>query len=274
VYLSVLPHLLRPLGRLILHREFQRARRILLVANATTAVSKQYLEWAQRLRITPGKCDRVFHLGYRMPASAQLAIARTRSVEFLKKFNLPQDRLKVTFLGQFAASYDIDTIVRAAGILHTSDSNLHFVLAGAGDKFERIGKSARNISSLTLTGWLEHLDTLTLLQQSQIGLAAYSATAPQSLPYKPFEYMAFGLPIITSLGGELRDIVEGQGIGRYYKAGDARSLAFEIQQMAAIPQRRLEAGRRARELYVKLYDTDQITRDLIAHLEKIAAVPC
>jgi glycosyltransferase involved in cell wall biosynthesis len=269
VYVSVLPRALRPLGRAILRREFTRGRDILRGATAVTAVSRQYLDWAHALRGGQGSRDRVFHLGYGLPPQSLLESARTRAEEFLDRLQLPRDKPLVTFLGQFAASYDVETVVEAARILESAGPDVHFVLAGAGDKFAQVQQSTRGLRSVTLTGWLEYQDTIALLQQSHIGLAAYARRAPQSLPYKPFEYMAFGLPIISSLDGELRTIIESYGIGAYYQAGDPHSLADAIRQLALDQPRREQAGRAARNLYDRQFNAERLTDSLIAHLESL-----
>ncbi|MEO7798853.1 MAG: glycosyltransferase family 4 protein [Opitutaceae bacterium] len=270
VYVSVLPRALRFVGRAALHSEFARTRRILRGAQAITAVSQEYLAWARKLRDAPGPNDGVFHLGYPLPDESVLASARARAPEFLARFAIPADRILATFLGQFAASYDIDTLIDAARKLDGSPSNVHFVLAGNGDKFARAQRRARGIRSLTLTGWLERNDTITLLQQSHIGLAAYSRRAPQSLPYKPFEYMAHGLPIVCSLRGELKALITDHAVGRYYVAGDANSLAEAIQRLAGDANCRGKAGLQARALFNRQFDASAITERLIAHLNRLA----
>jgi len=269
VHVTLLPRLLRPFGRWVLSREFKRAQRIFQASTAVTAVSRQYLDWGCALRGEHRGYDQVFHLGYRLPPPALLESAKRRATEFRQRFRIPHDRILTTFVGQFAASYDVDTIIQAARLLESGKNHTHFVLAGAGDKFARIKKSTQGMTTVTLTGWLESQDTITLLQQSHMGLAAYSRSAPQSLPYKPFEYMAFGLPIINSLLGELREIIKNHGIGEYYEAGDAHSLAAAVDAFAQSPKMREQAGRRARELYVQQFDGELIANRLITHLERV-----
>lgn len=271
VYTSVLPRLLRPVARALLWREFSRARRVFQSAATLTAVSKQYLDWARRIRRIPGRGDRVFHLGYRLPDQTLLEAARKRVPEFMARFQLEENRLLLTFLGQFGASYDLDTVVRAAEMISREPLPVRFVLAGAGDKLERVRRKARRLRSVTLTGWLEYMDTIALLHRSDVGLAAYSSRAMQSLPYKPFEYMAFGLPVISSLRGEMRDLVERCGIGLAYRPGDPRSLAEAVRALSD-RARREAAGQASRRLFDARFDAEKITLHLVDHLAKLANV--
>jgi len=271
VYLAVLPSALRPIGRLVLNREFARARRIFLAARAITAVSKRYLEWAVHVRGTPAsRADEVYYLGYRLPSREMLDAAEQNTNSFESKHRLPNDRPRATFLGQFASSYDVETIAHAARLLKAAKTNVHLILAGKGDKFSRVSKVAEGLDNITLTGWLEYRDSLTLLQRSDFGLAAYSRRATQSLPYKPFEYMAYGLPIISSLDGELKEILQANGLGITYRAGDPRSLADAITQMAGSTESGQSPRRKAYEIFMRDYDGEVIADRMIKYLEGVA----
>lgn len=271
VYVSAFPRPLRWFGRLLLRNEFQRTREMFWKADGLTAVSSQYMEWAQRICHSPGRNDQVFPLGYRLPIESVLDAAKANATALMAQWRLPADRTLVTFLGQFGASYDIEAVVDAARILERDGVAVHFALAGAGDKFSQAQKRARGLRSVTLPGWLEYVNTISLLQMSNIGLATYSRRAPQSLPYKPFEYMAFGLPIVSSLPGELNHLIEHYCLGENYRAGDACSLAEAIRHLISNPNRRINAGRAARELFNREYEATAITRRMIAHLETLVA---
>jgi len=271
VYVSPLAPSLRWLGRTLLWLEFARARRIFRAATAVTAVSQRYLAWAQRLRGSSVERDAVFWLGYRLPPAEELAAARRQSAELVQRLGLPADRILALFLGQFAASYDVATMVAAAGLLESRGVPVHLVLAGNGHKFDAARKAAAGIRSITLPGWLDRQDVVALLQISHIGLAAYSRRAPQSLPYKPFEYMAFGLPIISSLEGELREFIKIHDVGIHYCAGDTASLADAVGQLTADPNRRNGASRHARLLFASRFDARIITGQLVKYLEALAS---
>jgi glycosyltransferase involved in cell wall biosynthesis len=116
------------------------------------------------------------------------------------------------------------------------------VLAGNGEKTTKLKARARGLTNLTFTGWLDQFALQDLLSASAIGLAPYTSGAPQSMPNKPFEYMASGLALVSSLGGELRDLMHSEKIGLGYTAGDAASLAAAIESLCAQPDLRDEMG--------------------------------
>lgn len=261
VYLTWLPRSLHTLGRWILSSEYARLRRILAATHGVTAVSEAYLRWAQPwLNRQLGENDQVFPLGYALPSEAIQLKAANRRRGFLDQHRLSPDQLLVTFLGQFATSYDVETIVEAARLLEKNPAlpDYQLVLAGSGDKEPAIRRRAAGLRTVTFTGWLEHSDTICLLESSHLALAAYARNAAQSLPYKPFEYMAFGLPIINSLPGELSEIIARQGLGLNYEAESPESLASAIGQLLNDYGQRAACAKRARQLYDRSYSAEAI----------------
>lgn len=275
VYLTWLPRSLHTLGRWILSSEYARLRRILAATHGVTAVSEAYLKWSQPwLNRQLGENDQVFPLGYALPSEALQLKAASRRHAFLDQHRLAPDQLLVTFLGQFATSYDVETIVEAAHIL---EKNLalppyQLVLAGNGDKEPALRRRAAGLRTVTFTGWLEHTDTICLLESSHVALAAYASNAAQSLPYKPFEYMAFGLPIINSLSGELAEIITTQGLGLNYAAGSPEALATAITNLLVDTEKRTSCAQRARLLYIESYSADAIYRRM-SHYFSQRAIP-
>jgi glycosyltransferase involved in cell wall biosynthesis len=272
VYLTCLPRWMHFPARALLGREYRRLRRILGAADSVTAVSQAYLDWTRPWMARPlRQNDAVFPLGYTLPTSAMRAEATARQTGFLTAHGLRGNELLVVFLGQFATSYDVETIVEAARILEFDSALPPFrvVLAGNGDKEARLRLLADDLRSVVFTGWLQHSDTICLLETAHVALAAYAPGAAQSLPYKPFEYMAFGLPIVNSLPGELREIVDRERLGANYDAGSPASLAAAVAALLRDPALRTGCAWRARSLYESQYNSSMIyTRmsDLIARL--------
>ena len=261
VYLTWLPHYLHPLGRWLLQTEYARLRRILAVASGITAVSQTYLDWCQPwMNRALGDNDAVFPLGYALSSVAIRLKAAGRRQSFLQQHGLCSGQLLVAFLGQFATSYDVETIVAAAHILEKNATlpPYRIVLAGNGDKEPALRQRAAGLRTVTFTGWLEHTDTICLLESSHVALAAYARNAAQSLPYKPFEYMAFGLPIINSLPGELAKIITRQKLGLNYDAESPASLAYAITSLLTHADQRAACAQRARLLYAEAYNADAI----------------
>ena len=104
-----------------------------------------------------------------------------------------------------------------------------------------------------------------------MGLASYSSGGLITLPNKPFEYMAVGLPILSSLEGELKTIIERENIGLQYKASDPIDLKDKIMWFLSPPEETEAMGQRAKTLFEEKYNADIVYPSLVNHLTKIAS---
>lgn len=271
LYLKMFPKPLRGLARLVLTPEYRRAARIFQGATAVTAVSETYLRWAlAHARRAPTPRDRVFHIGYQ-PTPAEGESAAGTLEEFVRRHRLDFAASLLTFCGVFGVSYDLETVVECARLFQAEGRNdIQFVLAGDGDKAGALRRQAAALRNIVFTGWLDQPSLRMLMKVTAVGLCAYTPEALQSLPNKPFEYMAAGLPQISSLGGELEEILRQHRIGLHYAAGDARSLHEQVARLVGDPETRRQMSLRARQVFQEYFDAALIYPALAAHLEQIA----
>jgi glycosyltransferase involved in cell wall biosynthesis len=269
LYLRAFPRVLRSAARIALTPEFRRARRILRAADAITAVSPGYLDWALATAVRVKSADdRVFPLGYFSHAQG----ATTAAGSAREKYGIPANALMVTFVGTFGASYDLGTVVNAAAsFAGASAVPIHFVLVGDGDDNQRLRGMAGGAGNITFTGWLNEDDILDLLNTSDVGLAAYGSQAMQSLPNKLFEYIAAGLPVLSSLEGEQRAFVEQHRIGLHYAPHNPSSLIERVTWLSAHPDERRAMGARAMRLFNESYSAGTIYTMLAEYLERLGS---
>jgi glycosyltransferase involved in cell wall biosynthesis len=83
-----------------------------------------------------------------------------------------------------------------------------------------------------------------------------------SFPSKLYSSLAVGKPVIaiSEPDSELREVVEGEKVGRWVKLGDADGLAAAIRGLMKDPQGCLEMGERARSLMERRYAIDASAR--------------
>lgn len=273
LYLTMVPISFRPFFRVLLRHEYSKAKKSLKLASGIVAVSEIYLRWAIGLAQRPqNSCDAVFPLGYKSPDIVKNEV-KARKDSLMKGLGIKPEKCNVCFVGSFGASYDLETVVEAAKILHkhADGEKIQIILAGAGDQEAALRRRADGLPNIVFTGWLDQVSISTVLAYSSAGLVAYKENALQSLPNKPFEYMAAGLPILSSLHGELEDLIKDEAIGLQYQAGDVGSLAIQLVWLSEHPEERKEMGKRSRKLFEERYDADLIYPSLVKHIEFVAA---
>jgi len=233
-YLSLVPKWARGLAKAALFTEYRRVRVLLRDATGITAISETFLKWALRHagRERRGS-DEVFHMSYPELSSHLQAQVDIRQSELIVQYNFQPKDVLITFMGTFVSSFNLETVIEAAGRLQRDGQrNIRFMLVGEGDAGPRLRAQAEGLTNITFTGWFDQLSIVALLRLSAAGLAPYRDDTSISLPNKPFEYMAAGLPLLSSLRGELETLIRDELIGLQYRAGDPRSLVEMVRWLS------------------------------------------
>jgi glycosyltransferase involved in cell wall biosynthesis len=274
VYLRAFPQYFKGIARHALRSEFMRAMRILERAQLITAVSKSYLDWALKLcQSGAGHAGAVFPLGYDDGNVDEVAVA-SESARLIRVYGIAPDTINIAFVGQLSHSYDLATVIKAARLVYSQiGMQVRFFIAGDGIDRSRLEFAAKDLPIVSFTGWLSHPSVVALLRLSTGGLVSYARDATQSLPYKPFEYMAAGLVLLSSLTGEMESLIRNDGIGVQYTAGSAESLATGIVELIRDPACCAEMRKKSRSLFEAEFRSDLIYDRLMARIESLSANP-
>ena len=260
-FVDYLPRVLRPLARPFVAPLDRQVRRAASGATSLIGISESYLSWGQRKggRLS-NPLDRVFELGYAArPRPSESSIAATRASMGLG------DRHVVSFVGSWGHTYDLGLVLDAARQLaHRAD--LVFVVAGDKDSQPALRDQLAGLPNVVLPGWLGADDIAALLGATAIGLLPYQAKAPQSLPNKVFEYMAYGAYGLASLKGDIETFYESTKAGRAVGADLATAIPGALE--AALDP----AGRADRIARFDVqYSADAIYGAMVDHIERVAA---
>ena len=99
------------------------------------------------------------------------------------------------------------------------------VIAGRGPAEERLRRAAP--SNVTFLGAVGPEELPRVYAAADAGLAPYAAGSTVAMPLKVFDYLAAGLPVVTSLDGDFPAV--------RYAAGNAVSLRDAIHRALATP---------------------------------------
>lgn len=264
---AFLEHVPRGLGwaaRLALASQFRAAAEVCRSASAIVGVSESYVDWGVRnARRARRPTDRVFPHGYE-PVPGAMASSSEAPSASSGSADAP---LVAVFVGTFGRTYDVSCILRAARILWKAGRrDVAFTIAGDGEMGPSWRAEAAGLPNVSFTGWLSAEELRGLLRRARVGLVAYKPGATQTLPNKAFEYMAGGLALVNSLPGELSDLVQREGIGVNYRAGDPRSLADRVCRLLDDPLETKRMGENARALLEGRFDNRRIALDMAKHL--------
>lgn len=260
IYQEALRFLPTPISELLIAPEKRRARRLFHGADAIVAVSDTYLRWALAYAGRDARpTDRVFPLGY--PNAERRSQAGKNN----------DDRIRCVFVGSFGQSYDLESVIDAAWTLQErGDSRFLFVLAGDGDQGRSLRQRASRLQNVEFTGWLSQSQITEVLSTAAVGLMPYTKRARQSVPNKPYEYWAHGLPVVSSLPGECAEIIEANSVGMNYRPEDVPSLIDAIERLTVNPAQLAEYQTNASRLFQDRFSEDRVYGDYADYLEEIA----
>jgi glycosyltransferase involved in cell wall biosynthesis len=128
---------------------------------------------------------------------------------------------------------------------------IQFVLCGDGSSLKQYKKLALQTPSVLFPSWVEASKITALMEIAEVGLAPYAANTRMSLPNKPFEYFAGGLPVVSSIQGELKQILADNDCGRTYDPDSVESLCDAIRELHSSETLRMDMGRRAKKVVGK-----------------------
>ena len=257
------------LGKIAL--AFDSARLIFLLkhANALVAVSQGYLNWGlDKIGRKKTSLDNVFYIGYKKSEPKSHAVINGYS-------NIPiwlkgrEKQLMFIFIGTFGISYELELILKAAKRFEkTGRTDICFILAGTGEKFALMSKRVARLSNIVLTGWIETDEIAVLLRLAYVGLIP-CRSVENTVSNKPFEYLSAGLPIISSLEGEMVELIDQHRLGFNYLPGDLDGFCQCIERFASNLSLHDELSKNALGFFDSYGDANKIYNEYCRLIERL-----
>lgn len=267
VFLNAFPQSLKLLAHLTLKPFELLTSYALRNASSLMSISDGYMEWSlAKARRKRKKSDSIFFLGYK---EKQLSVEDgDRKKNELAVLGVDTTKSICLFTGTFGKSYDIPTIIDAARKLEQKgNATVQFVLCGTGENMDQYKTKAHGLKNIVFTGWIDSQDIAVLLSLATIGMMSYAASAKQGLPNKLFEYLAAGLPIVSSLEGETATLLRECTCGISYKAGDPDGFIVAIETILQNMDLSAQMKHSARTLFKQKFSADTIYTELVTYLE-------
>ncbi|MZG57875.1 glycosyltransferase, partial [Photobacterium lucens] len=157
-------------------------------------------------------------------------------------------------------------IISAAKKLE-KNSNIQFVFTGDGEKSSEWKNAAEGLSNVIFTGWVDKEGLSFLSSIASIGLMAYRKGAPQGLPNKIFEYLASGIPILSSLETETKDVLSKYEVGLTYDALDYNDCINKLDSLISNTEKLSQMKSNALSVFEKEFSADIVYSNIIKYFE-------
>ncbi|MDD5015725.1 MAG: glycosyltransferase family 4 protein [Atribacterota bacterium] len=267
IFLDYIPRAFRILARIFLFDDYRRLIFALKNADGLLSMMQDVLDWslikAKRKKIWK---DKVFYIGASKPCIDS-------TVENSNKFsglrNKVKNRFVVTFIGTFGEYYNPQIIIEAAKKINMYGlgDQYFFLIAGDGKYYATVKNSAAAMENVFCPGWVKEPEIAFLLSLSSVGIIPCTKTI-YAFPNKAFTYLSAGVPLISSVNGELKNIIEKHEIGFTYKPNDTDELIKLIEKIRLNSDLQKDISKRANNLFIDQFEADKIYTDYVMHIEK------
>lgn len=191
----------------------------------------------------------------------------------------PPSTPTVVFLGSFRAWHGVLDVVRAGALLLALGRDLRFLLVGDGpERAQAEGLAAAWPGRFEFVGSVPYEQVPAYLARASVGVAPFDTAAHPALraagffwsPLKIYEYMAAGLPVVTTDLEPLRQIVRPGHEGLLFPEGDVAALAQAIDRLVAAPEAARAMGESARRRVADHFSWERHCRELEGLLLELA----
>lgn len=263
IYKRLLPKFLQFLYPILFRKDILRAKKIYKKAKNITAVSNTFLlnglSYAERNK---SKQDLVFPLGYKIKNNY------VHNKNIVEKYKNLKDKFIIFYAGSLGMNFDLKTVIGASKKLEKNNLDIYFVVAGKGQGERQLKSYSKKCNKFKYLNWLSYEELRYLLDIASIGLAPFPKGALNSLPNKPYEYMSASLPLISSLKGELENLIEKYDIGVNYEAENVKALTIAIKSLYHDRKACKKMSINSYELLKNKYDSTKIYSNFSSYLKE------
>jgi glycosyltransferase involved in cell wall biosynthesis len=168
---------------------------------------------------------------------------------------LPRDRFLATYAGTHGMAHGLDLLLDAAA--QVRDEGIDFLLVGEGAEKAKLEARARAEGLRNVVFWGQMpRDRVAQVYAASDVCVAMLRDLPlfrSVIPSKAFEFMGAGRPILTTVDGESRTIIERARAGVFSQPGQVAPFVANLKRLAAHPLAREAMGRAGRAYVERHY---------------------
>ena len=236
-------------------------------AFSVIGISQGYLDWGiKKINRTPSKWDRVFPLGYTLATypDEQLAAAQKK----LTAMGVDTSKKIFWYVGTMNHQFELKTLCAVANKMYQDKKPVQFVISGTGVLENEWRELAAQLPNVVFTGWVDAIEIAFLRKHSHVGLQPYLRSARMGLANKLFEYLSAGLPILSSLQGENKTLLDEFHCGFTYDEGDVEDCYQKALKLLNDAEHQ-SMSRNAKALYDDKFDAAKLEKEFLQFLKDV-----
>ncbi len=180
---------------------------------------------------------------------------------------------RVVYVGALTRARGALDMIEVGRLLAGSGVTVHLVGA-ADDEVRAPLEAAAAAAQVVWHGFVPNDQALALLDGALAGLSLLhdEANYRHSRPTKVIEYMAYGVPVVTTPTPPAKELVESAEAGVVVPFEDPAAVAAAVRALAADPQRAAAMARHGHDAAVRDHDWTRDGKAFVAQLEQWAGL--
>ncbi len=215
----------------------------------------------QKLEAMGVEADRIGYFPNTAPTESGGVEAAVGSPEIVS--GLPPAKVRLMFAGNVGESQNLDVYLEAAKLL-PPELDIQWVIVGDGRdlaRFKEAVASADCQDRFVFTGRLpmEAMPSYFAVADAMLVSLQDTAIFRMTVPFKLQSYLAAGRPIVGSIGGEAKRIIDQSKAGFCAEPNDPQALAAEIVKFCALTKEARDAlGGNGAEYYERNFSAERV----------------
>lgn len=267
IFTQPFPKIAHPFIEMALYKYYKMSKYTIQNADVVVGVNPSVFEWTKKKGRTNNDLDHTVFLAYDY-ASEQADLQTASGYWELKGLN-SRDNI-ICYFGNIVKRVDFMSVINAAMILKERGVSCKFVICGTGKYLPELIKTTQNMDNFIFPGFIDQDRIIALMEIAMAGVLPYfnSPDFVDAVPNKAIEYLAGGLPVLSSLQGYLKNLLTTNGCGLTHV--NSYELANNIEYLIKNNDVLMEMKYNAKNLYLREFTADIVYGDLCNFLEQIA----
>lgn len=191
-----------------------------------------------------------------------LFVPGERNNDIRKKFGWG-DQFVAMYIGTHGMAHALHSVVETAKLLRDRPDIL-FVFVGEGAEKQKLKQLAAewDLDNVQFLDQQPREEISNFYAACDIGLVCLRDTDlfQEVLPSKIFEYLGMEKPVLVSVKGDARELIEAAGAGEFVPPEQPVALADAITRSASDPERLAAMGRAGRKYVIDNYDRQVLAK--------------
>lgn len=239
-------------------------RYVMRNADKVIGVIPNTMKLAEKYGRSMGPQDHTVYLSYKQKKISEEEVKK--AYVFWESLGITPDNFIAAYVGSFTDTFLSSLIIEAAK--KNTDPTVKFVLCGDGPNRESCIEAAKDCGNILFPGYMNLPQMYALCNMAKVGLLPYrnSTSFIDSVPSKFSEYLSYGLPILTTLKGLAKTIVESENCGTFFASADElNELTIKYKKDKAFCDIQ---SKNAKELYEREFNAENTYKKLLNEIKE------